>query len=114
MSPRYRAPETFRNEFSNSSEVYSFGIVAWEVLTGRVPWEKDEKGREYSEQALMMAIVREKRPALEPAEAASAIGKLVQRCWAQEPADRPAFAAVARELEAAGGNENSRFGRAHS
>ena len=73
-------------------------MLAWEVLTGRVPWEKDDKGREYSEQAIIKAMVLEKRPLLEADEAASALGKLVQRCWVQEPEERPAFAAVAAEL----------------
>ena len=55
----YKAPEAFEDKFTTASEVYSFGVVAWEVLTGAVPWEG------YTEARLTRAmIITEERPPL--------------------------------------------------
>ena len=75
----YKAPEAFDDEFTTASEVYSFGVVAWEVLTGAVPWDG------YSEARLTKAIIKEERPPLAADAAATPLGQLVQRCWALEP-----------------------------
>lgn len=33
------APEILRSErYDESADVYSYGVVLWEVLTGRLPW----------------------------------------------------------------------------
>ena len=89
----YKAPEAFDDEFSAASEVYSFSIIAWEALTGDVPWEG------YSEARLTKAIIKEERPPLSPAAAATFVGQLTQRCWAQEPETRPRFRDIGRELQ---------------
>jgi serine/threonine protein kinase/S1-C subfamily serine protease len=86
----YKAPEAFDDEFTAASEVYAFAIVAWEVLTAKVPWEG------YSLTKLMKAIINEERPPL-PQQGDF---QLVKRCWAQEAKDRPTFAALAQDLQA--------------
>ena len=89
----YKAPECFDDEpFSAASEVYAFGIVAWEVLTGGMPWEG------FSEARLTKAMIKEERPPLPAELAAVPSGQMVQRCWAQEPKARPAFAQLATGL----------------
>ena len=87
----YKAPEAFDDEFSAASEVYAFAIVAWEVLTAKVPWEG------YSLAKLTKAIIKEERPPL-PQQGDF---QLVESCWAQEAKDRPTFAALAQGLQAA-------------
>ena len=72
----------------------SFSIVLWEVLTGKVPWEG------FSETKLMKAVVlNEERPSLSPEAAATPLGQLAERCWAQEPMARPPFSVLGRELQ---------------
>ena len=48
FSPRYAAPEVLANaalmisadsEVDKKSDVYSFAIILWELLTRRIPWE---------------------------------------------------------------------------
>merc|ERR1719488_219972 len=53
----YKAPETFRNEFSTSSEVYAWSIIVWEMLTGARPWRVDPMGRAYNDAAIVMSVI---------------------------------------------------------
>ena len=61
------------------------------MLTAKVPWEG------YSLAKLTKAIIKEERPPLPP----QGDFQLVKSCWAQQPKDRPTFAALARDLQAA-------------
>ena len=56
-----------------------------------MPWEG------YSLAKLTKAIIKEERPPLPP----QGDFQLVKSCWAQQPKDRPTFAALARDLQAA-------------
>ena len=40
----YRAPETFNGKYTMASEVFSFALVLWELLTGQRPWHRDAEG----------------------------------------------------------------------
>ena len=94
----YKAPELFRRKpFTTACDVYAFGILAWELTTGEIPWKDYEKEDEAS---LMFAIVGGERPPLDPSQAAIFVGGLAQRCWAQEPDARPSFAEVQNECSA--------------
>ena len=67
----YKAPEAFDDVFNTASEVYSYGVVGREVLTGEVPWLG------YSEARLTMAIIKEERQPLPPDIAAAPLGRMV-------------------------------------
>jgi len=75
----YKAPEALNDYFSAASEVYSYGIIRPEVLTREVPWLG------YSEAKRTKAIIKEDTPPLPPHIAAAPLGRMVQRCWVQEP-----------------------------
>ena len=93
----YKAPECFANEFTTASESYAYGVVGFEVLTAQLPWE----GK--IEPAIIMAVaVKHERPPL-PSDLGSSgiLVPLIERCWAQEPRDRPSFAEAAEAPELA-------------
>ena len=101
-----------------ASEVYSYAIVLWELMTGDRPWHRDAEGRPYMDAHLINLVVnRKKRPELpgtggassasnlgtaiaaaSPVRGQSVLHILVRRCWAHEPKRRPSFAHVVAQL----------------
>jgi serine/threonine protein kinase len=101
MNPRWLAPEIFdAAPYTAASDVFAFGVVMWELLTWDVPWTG------YGEWQIVTQLRTGGRPTIPPADqlpggtfpGLQAYVALMQRCWAQEPGDRPSFALVAEEL----------------
>jgi len=87
---KFRAPEEY--EFKEESEmidVYSMGIVFYSILTGNSPWEGEKESKAQKK------VIAGKRPiipddVLESKDVAiQAILRATQRCWQQNPNDRP-------------------------
>ena len=103
----YKAPERFRSEpLSKASDVFSFGVMAWELLARQSqPWATFKpKDGELSYDVIQRAITTGKRPSMQPLIAAhcpSALLSLVQRCWHDDLSKRPVMDDVVRELQAA-------------
>ncbi|KAL0786099.1 hypothetical protein Bca101_002345 [Brassica carinata] len=107
----YMAPEILRKEmYTEKSDIYSFGILINELLSGVVPYTDLRAEAQahtvlemnYTEQQLTAAIVSSGlRPAL--AETGSHVPKsllsLIQSCWGADPSKRPSSDDVVWELE---------------
>ncbi len=46
-TPEYMAPEQFRGKWDHRSDIYSVGVILYEMLTGRTPYHLDEKDLAY-------------------------------------------------------------------
>ncbi|XP_032971103.1 ephrin type-A receptor 2 isoform X2 [Rhinolophus ferrumequinum] len=91
---RWTAPEAISyRKFTSSSDVWSYGIVMWEVMTyGERPyWE-------LSNHEVMKAINDGFRLPT-PMDCPSAIYQLMMQCWQQERARRPKFADIVSILD---------------
>ncbi|XP_020883145.1 protein kinase and PP2C-like domain-containing protein [Arabidopsis lyrata subsp. lyrata] len=107
----YMAPELLRKDmYTEKSDIYSFGILINELLTGVVPYTDLRAEAQahtvlemnYTEQQLTAAIVSSGlRPAL--AETGLHLPKnllsLIQNCWEADPSKRPSSDNVGLELE---------------
>jgi len=92
----YMSPEQARGqEIDERSDIWSFGCVLWECLTGRSLF-----GRETASDSIGAILHTEPDPALLPDDTPAAVRRLLGRCPAREPRNRLHHIADARiELE---------------
>ncbi len=96
-TPEYMSPEQFEGkEPTARSDIYSLGVVLFELLTGSAPFRK--------ETALASGMAHARDPVPSPrrerAEVPAELDKLIRKCLAKEPEQRFASAAdLARELQ---------------
>ena len=72
-----------------SSDVFSFGVVVYETMSGREPWE------EISNTAACHKVLNGERLPV-PARAPAALGDLMRLCFETEPTERPSMDDVCR------------------
>ncbi|KAI3881546.1 hypothetical protein MKX03_035624 [Papaver bracteatum] len=91
----WMAPELLNGSSSKVSEkvdIFSFGIVLWEILTGEEPYANMHYG------AIIGGIVSNTlRPSI-PNYCDSEWRNLMEECWAPDPVARPSFTEIARRL----------------
>ncbi|CAL4901576.1 unnamed protein product [Urochloa decumbens] len=90
------APEVLELEaarWSEKADVYSFGMVCFELLTGKIPFEDNHLQGEH-----MSKNIRAGERPLFPFQAPKYLTNLTKRCWHGDPAQRPAFASICRVL----------------
>ena len=96
-TPSYMAPEQAMGaKVDRLADVYALGVVAFECLTGRVPYTGT------TPVAILMKHVQEPVPEPTAAEVAPALTAVLRRCLAKAPADRwPTAGAFSAALGAA-------------
>ncbi|KAG6739908.1 hypothetical protein POTOM_057526 [Populus tomentosa] len=93
----WMAPELLNGSSSLVSEkvdVFSFGIVLWELLTGEEPYSDLHYG------AIIGGIVSNTLRPPVPETCDPEWRSLMERCWSSEPSDRPNFTEIANDLRA--------------
>ena len=76
----YIAPEIFRGSpFSKESDIYSFGMIMWEITTGCKPFSEDKH-----DHILTYQIIDGKRPEITD-DTPECFVNLMKRCWDSDP-----------------------------
>ena len=93
--PSYSSPEILqRNQYSESGDVYSFGMLVYELITGEIPF----KGNDSINYIMDEVIMKSKRPEIND-EVEECYRELIEICWSQEPSDRPTFSEITSILK---------------
>ncbi|KAI4325411.1 hypothetical protein MLD38_030814 [Melastoma candidum] len=91
---RWMAPEVIEHRpYDNKADVFSFGIVLWELLTGEIPYAYMSPL-----QAAVGVVQKGLRPMI-PENASPSLIELLRRCWQQNPDERPSFSEILDNLK---------------
>jgi serine/threonine protein kinase len=90
---RYLAPECYDDLYFDESDVFSFGMIVYELLTGDPVFPKELTRL----QIAVKVVIRDERPAI-PIFIVPSIRNLITDCWAKEPEKRPSFDEIVKRL----------------
>uniref|UniRef100_A0A672L2E2 Inactive tyrosine-protein kinase 7-like n=1 Tax=Sinocyclocheilus grahami TaxID=75366 RepID=A0A672L2E2_SINGR len=83
----------FEDDFSTKTDVWSFGVLMWEVFSfGELPYA------ELTEDKVLEALQEGKLKLSPPQGCPSRVFKLMVRCWAASPKDRLSFSDISAAL----------------
>ena len=91
----WMAPELFDDEpkVTTASDIYSFGMVLWELVTRQLPYAK-------APNPIVAARWIEKGKKEEiPGDCPLALKKIIESCWQSTPAERPTAIRVLEDLK---------------
>ncbi|KAE8585605.1 hypothetical protein XENTR_v10021372 [Xenopus tropicalis] len=89
----WMAPEVIRlSLFSKSSDVWSFGVLLWELLTGEVPY------REIDALAVAYGVAMNKLTLPIPSTCPEPFVRILEACWDPDPHSRPSFSCILEQL----------------
>lgn len=100
LNPRWLAPEILKgSQCTTASDVYAFGMVMWEILARQIPWKGSTAW------SVVGSVQNGDRPPLdvscditESEWSIEAYKSLIDKCWDQNPDNRPDFAYIAQQL----------------
>jgi serine/threonine protein kinase len=90
----YMAPEIFKGQkYTTASDVYSFGMIMWELMTGRMPfWDRNH------DTELIFEICDGLRPSI-VTNAPEGYIELMKKCWHPDPNKRPIADYLKKKLD---------------
>ncbi|KAJ4702200.1 putative Protein kinase [Melia azedarach] len=91
---RWMAPEVIEHKpYNQKADVFSFGVLLWELLTGKLPYEDLTPL-----QAAVGVVQKGLRPTI-PQHTHPKLVDLLKRCWQQDPLLRPEFSEIVELLQ---------------
>uniref|UniRef100_A0A6I8N0B6 Mitogen-activated protein kinase kinase kinase n=3 Tax=Ornithorhynchus anatinus TaxID=9258 RepID=A0A6I8N0B6_ORNAN len=89
----WMAPEVIRSSlFSKGSDVWSYGVLLWELLTGEVPF------RGIDGLAVAYGVAMNKLALPIPSTCPQPFAQLMEDCWKPDPHSRPSFTSILDRL----------------
>ncbi|KAF7078942.1 hypothetical protein CFC21_083283 [Triticum aestivum] len=93
-TPEWMAPEVLRNEPANEMcDVYSFGVILWELATLRVPWSG------LNPMQVVGAVGFQNKRLDIPKEVDPLVASIISSCWDNDPSKRPSFSQLLSPLK---------------
>eukprot|EP00730_Choanoeca_flexa_P019594 TRINITY_DN9580_c0_g2_i2.p1 TRINITY_DN9580_c0_g2~~TRINITY_DN9580_c0_g2_i2.p1 ORF type:complete len:879 (+),score=231.80 TRINITY_DN9580_c0_g2_i2:229-2637(+) len=93
----WMAPEVRQGQYGTACDIYSFGVVLWELAMRRLPYAD----RAWHPNELMKQVEQGYRP--NPLPDVNQVGRhfvdLMQECWHSNPSARPRFEDVVKRLQ---------------
>ncbi|KAK6935486.1 protein of unknown function DUF1221 [Dillenia turbinata] len=81
------------SKYTEKADVYSFGMICFQLLTGKLPFEDGHLQGEK-----MSRNIRAGERPLFSCQIPKYLSNLIKRCWQTEPAQRPSFSSLCRIL----------------
>lgn len=93
---QWMAPEVrhLNPVYSKASDIYGFGIILWEILTGKDPF------RARSQVKPSFAALAGKMPGEIPKELSQVYQDIIRGCWQEDPSKRPSLEIVIEQVNA--------------
>ncbi|XP_021754142.1 probable tyrosine-protein kinase DDB_G0283397 [Chenopodium quinoa] len=92
-TPQWMAPEILRNDPSNEkSDVFSFGVILWELVTVKIPWDNLN-----ALQVVGVVGFMDRRLDL-PEGLDPHIASIIKECWLSKPELRPSFENIIQKM----------------
>ncbi|XP_020866554.1 RGS domain-containing serine/threonine-protein kinase A isoform X5 [Arabidopsis lyrata subsp. lyrata] len=92
-TPQWMAPEVLRNEAADEkSDIYSFGVILWELVTEKIPWEN------LNPMQVIGAVGFMNQRLEVPKNVDPQWISLMESCWHSEPQHRPSFQEIMEKL----------------
>tara|TARA_R110002126_G_scaffold173969_3_gene322562 strand:+ start:19617 stop:24614 length:4998 start_codon:yes stop_codon:yes gene_type:complete len=91
---RWQAPESWRRraELTKASDVYSFGLLLWTLMTSKMPYTS------IASRNVMSEVKRGFRETI-PTDIPLELDRLIQSCWSADPDARPVAREISRLLQ---------------
>uniref|UniRef100_A0A3B5QWA5 Mitogen-activated protein kinase kinase kinase 12 n=1 Tax=Xiphophorus maculatus TaxID=8083 RepID=A0A3B5QWA5_XIPMA len=92
----WMAPEVIRNEpVSEKVDIWSFGVVLWEMLTGEIPY------KDVDSSAIIWGVGNNSLQLPVPESCPDGFKILLRQCWTCKPRNRPSFRQILLHLDIA-------------
>lgn len=86
-----------RSRYTSTVDVYSFGILLWEIISRKIPYEKITSIK------IISSVIGGLRPMVPvPSDGElfiAGIDTLMEECWAERADKRPSFSTIAARLD---------------